>query len=590
MDNLVHRGFEIEKGSSNISDVIILHYLGLDHIGHSFSAKSEYVDPKLREMDGKVQEIYDWITQKDSEDGKKTLLLMMGDHGMTRDGNHGGGSKDETQAAAVFMSPHFGEMEKYKNWKDAIKEAELDYHNQEDIAATLTALLDGTNPLKFGNGCLINRVMKASARSSKELVLLLKNLRHLLEKSHANAQVEKLLTNFTFPFLSVSNLEEIYKVSVSIKNVLNSDNFAFDEQKLKIAVLVLALVALLSAALLLRKGGISFSLETAVTIVSVSILAACQSATSFIGEEHLLWQGAFTAALLTWALKSLNSSVMGVVQVLLIHRILCGWNGIGTIWANDWTFGSWIKSHDILEGISVALALSWIIIYQTQTTKTISRISLSAQVTASLLVLLHRIGFKALPSYQLAQTVLLILATDLFIVSKFKYANLKSSAAILFVLVNKPFNALPIALILCLAEGIVALESDLGPASVFLQMCAMQCAYYSLGLWNSVSAIDLTFGAVFTKNFDMKVAPVVLLIYCWSGPILVALILRKKRKADFSVELTFLRSILDCTACAFAYHHRFHPWIFDFFSPKILFQVFWALFFLLLLPLIQLLI
>ena len=170
------------------------------------------------------------------------------------------------------------------------------------------------------------------------------------------------------------------------------------------------------------------------------------------------------------------------------------------------------------------------------------------------------------------------------------FADLAVDDGALFVLVNKPFNALPIALILCLAEGIVALESDLGPASVFLQMCAMQCAYYSLGLWNSVSAIDLTFGAVFTKNFDMKVAPVVLLIYCWSGPILVALILRKKRKADFSVELTFLRSILDCTACAFAYHHRFHPWIFDFFSPKILFQVFWALFFLLLLPLIQLLI
>ena len=32
---------------------------------------------------------------------------MMGDHGMTHDGNHGGGSKEEIQAAAVFLSSHF---------------------------------------------------------------------------------------------------------------------------------------------------------------------------------------------------------------------------------------------------------------------------------------------------------------------------------------------------------------------------------------------------------------------------------------------------------------------------------------------------
>lgn len=557
--------------------MIILHYLGLDHIGHSYAAKSEYVIPKLREMDAKIREVYDWAAGRDADDGRKTLILMMGDHGMTSDGNHGGGSKDEAQAAAVFMSPHFGQMKKFEEWREAIEAAEKDSCNQEDIAATLTALLDSSTPLKFGNGCLIEKVMKAAfisgdLESQEERLLLLKNLRHLLEKSGENVEdIEKLLNKTKFPL----SKDEIYELSEAIKKILNSKSFTFDEDKLRRIVLVLCIVASIYSLFWLRE--VSFNLNTAVTIVSVLILAACQSATSFIGEEHLLWQGAFVAAVLAWSLKS-TKSLKGVARVLVVHRILCGWNGIGTIWVNERTLGSWIKSHDLIEGVSVALALIWLIRRGKCGFK--SRV---AQCFASILVFLHRIGFKWIPSYHLAQAALIILASD---VAVSKMRNLETGVAILFVLVNKPVNAIPVALLLYLAHEIVELEDILGPASAFLQVCTMQCAYYALGLWNSVSAIDLTFGAVFTKSFDMKIAPAVLLMYSLSGPILVSLYLSKRSRLLYS-ELTFIRSVLDSSACAFAFQHRFHAWIFDFFSPKILFQVFWAVFYSLLLPLMQ---
>ena len=74
VDNLVHDSFEAEKNNpEGPSDVIILHYLGLDHIGHSFEAKDEYVRPKLKEMDEKIAEIYEWTRIQDEKKTEKDV-------------------------------------------------------------------------------------------------------------------------------------------------------------------------------------------------------------------------------------------------------------------------------------------------------------------------------------------------------------------------------------------------------------------------------------------------------------------------------------------------------------------------------------
>ncbi len=39
-------------------DAMILHYLGLDHIGHLAGPRSPLVKPKLLEMDGVIHKIY----------------------------------------------------------------------------------------------------------------------------------------------------------------------------------------------------------------------------------------------------------------------------------------------------------------------------------------------------------------------------------------------------------------------------------------------------------------------------------------------------------------------------------------------------
>ena len=73
--------------SSNKWDGLILHYLGLDHIGHKGGPESPYMKPKQIEMDKILQRLYTYVTKNDD-----TLIVLMGDHGMNEIGNHGGSS------------------------------------------------------------------------------------------------------------------------------------------------------------------------------------------------------------------------------------------------------------------------------------------------------------------------------------------------------------------------------------------------------------------------------------------------------------------------------------------------------------------
>ena len=96
-------------------DVMILHYLGLDHIGHTAGPSSPLVPPKLEEMDQIVEEIHRALLRWDQEKGVHSLLVLCGDHGMSDGGSHGGASAAETTTPLVFLSSMFagGRGKKY---------------------------------------------------------------------------------------------------------------------------------------------------------------------------------------------------------------------------------------------------------------------------------------------------------------------------------------------------------------------------------------------------------------------------------------------------------------------------------------------
>jgi GPI ethanolamine phosphate transferase 3 subunit O len=87
----------LEPGMRDRWDVVIGHYLGVDHAGHRYGPDHPAMADKLKQMD----DVFRRIVEKLDED---TLLVVMGDHGMDVKGDHGGESDDEVEAALWMYS------------------------------------------------------------------------------------------------------------------------------------------------------------------------------------------------------------------------------------------------------------------------------------------------------------------------------------------------------------------------------------------------------------------------------------------------------------------------------------------------------
>ncbi|KAI5249256.1 alkaline phosphatase-like protein [Aureobasidium subglaciale] len=125
-------------------DVLIMHYLGLDHIGHKAGPLSPNMLPKQKEMDGIVKKIYEAMELNDHLDD--TLLIVAGDHGMNSGGNHGGSAPGETEPALVFIAPKFIDLEKsaYTAPTNPKEGTEFEFYRkvaQNDVVPTISALL-----------------------------------------------------------------------------------------------------------------------------------------------------------------------------------------------------------------------------------------------------------------------------------------------------------------------------------------------------------------------------------------------------------------------------------------------------------------
>ncbi|XP_068190838.1 GPI ethanolamine phosphate transferase 3 isoform X2 [Antennarius striatus] len=116
-------------------DVLVAHFLGVDHCGHRFGPDHPAMADKLTQMDGVIRSVIDRL-QND------TLLVVMGDHGMTDSGDHGGESQKETDAALFLYSPS-------RLFSPQPSQSEPNVVPQTDLVPTL-ALLLGV-PIPYSN-------------------------------------------------------------------------------------------------------------------------------------------------------------------------------------------------------------------------------------------------------------------------------------------------------------------------------------------------------------------------------------------------------------------------------------------------------
>lgn len=138
--------------------VLVLHLLGLDHIGHKMGALSRNMPPKQKEMDDLVRQIVE--AQEVMPHLRSSLMVLCGDHGMTDTGNHGGSSASETSTAMLLISPRLRESF-FGEPSPLTVDSSHDYYEiveQPDIIPTLSVLLGFPIP-KNSLGVLIPKVL-----------------------------------------------------------------------------------------------------------------------------------------------------------------------------------------------------------------------------------------------------------------------------------------------------------------------------------------------------------------------------------------------------------------------------------------------
>jgi len=114
-------------------NLLIAHCLGVDHTGHRYGPDHPVMPLKLKEMNSLIGKIV-------SNMNSQTLLLVIGDHGMTRSGDHGGDSPDEVNAGFFAYSP---------GWNITFNNSRTKAINQVDLVPTLSMLLG--IPIPYSN-------------------------------------------------------------------------------------------------------------------------------------------------------------------------------------------------------------------------------------------------------------------------------------------------------------------------------------------------------------------------------------------------------------------------------------------------------
>ncbi|CAK67327.1 unnamed protein product (macronuclear) [Paramecium tetraurelia] len=98
-DNIIINNIE-DLIKENKYDFIVGHLLGIDHSGHSYNDSNQALWNKQQQYSDLLYKIYN---QMDNQ----TILFVVGDHGMSQDGNHGGDSPYEVSSTIYAINKQY---------------------------------------------------------------------------------------------------------------------------------------------------------------------------------------------------------------------------------------------------------------------------------------------------------------------------------------------------------------------------------------------------------------------------------------------------------------------------------------------------
>ncbi|RMZ86145.1 hypothetical protein DV737_g260, partial [Chaetothyriales sp. CBS 132003] len=394
VDNNVTRNVGPELDRDDWS-VMVLHYLGLDHIGHKTGPRGPIMPAKQAEMDQIVARIYQ--AMKTGSHLKNTLLVLLGDHGMNDAGNHGASSAGEVSTALTFISDKLKKIGSAGQPCPAVTPDLFDrdfsyYHvvQQSDIAPTLAALLGIPVP-RNNLGILISPLIALYSRPQDVYALWYENGKQMHEIARATfpapfdadygeslcsdlpdpdelaclwSKAEK--RHLQHPHDYVQNTEAVAKFLRKAQNTLSGTASNYDTQKLLVGIALAIAATLVAAWAVVAHQALKLDALSALVFLLLTLsYGGTMFASSYVEEEHEFWYWAAggwlvflykRAARYSWQGAGARSGQLALVLICLLYGIGRRWNQTGQKYAGDPDLVSevWSKSPFLLWVLIIA--------------------------------------------------------------------------------------------------------------------------------------------------------------------------------------------------------------------------------------------
>ncbi|KAJ2849101.1 major facilitator super transporter protein [Coemansia brasiliensis] len=378
VDNNVTRHVQAEIAQGEW-DVTVLHYLGLDHIGHLAGPRSALMGPKQREMDGVVKDIHEIVMAQDrdrmaAKDGARpTLMVVLGDHAMNELGNHGGNSQLETSTAFVFIGNNVNAQPLGDN-SNALTSLLTDEVAQSNLAPTLALLLGVPIP-KESLGVPLPQLLQsvplpqrmhmlqtAAAQiyavvRANEPAALPVSIAEVRDHPHAYVAADchdQLLIGARLQCLymaalaqhSLATNDDAERAYYAFMNAASThlsqalDGYGLELMGAGIALLTVATLGLLwlcqqNGAPVVHIKARQLAVSVPAVVMWASQLLAEQS-TSLVEEEHQLWYFWVQTLLALRAATSAGASgMLRSLMQMAVFRLIRAWNQTGQKWAGE---------------------------------------------------------------------------------------------------------------------------------------------------------------------------------------------------------------------------------------------------------------
>ncbi|KFY35987.1 hypothetical protein V494_05418 [Pseudogymnoascus sp. VKM F-4513 (FW-928)] len=613
-------------------NTMVLHYLGMDHIGHKAGPRSPNMVPKQKEMDEIVQQMYTAVeSQKHLQNA---LIVLCGDHGMNDAGNHGGSAPGETSPALVLMSPKLKKISTgLKSPIAATDEFQFyDTIEQSDIAPTLAGLLGFPVP-RNNLGNFIRDFLPFWSSANDQLHILLANAKQILhvvtaafpaslfegESSQGcqnpSSDVEKLgcdwkLINAQLEARSKKSgnsdslPEDLINWSRNAQTIMSSTASNYDMTKLyagQAVAVVSVILAVLAVAPVLGKSPL------------------------YVEEEHNFWYWAATGwvAVLTFktAKNSLTTSFSCVV-VLVGLRFTRRWNQTGQkfagepdiartflaehttfLWAlvfamymwNCYSLSSTGFPHlprSIAKGVAQFLAVMSAAFKVAFTHEDAPELldwaaSKVAELTTGFSLVARARGVFIGIALALAQT---IGAEYMANVRRHRFASTRTIHNLLTLLLITQSRATNIPLIMIFSAQFHLLHNlDLNLSEVAITSLLFQyMSFFAFGGTNSISSVDLSSAYNGVSGYNIVAVGILTFVSNWTGPIFwtsasTIMLLRLRASGEKNVLKNYiaLQTVFAATGLVFIMAActalRTHLFIWTVFSPKYLYSMAWSI-------------